>query len=211
MPEPRDATTKFSKVDPSEARRIAILDAATRVFLRYGFKKTSMDDVARAAGLSRQALYLHFTTKELLFKDALLRFVGVMQTAMENALADESRSVEDRLLGAFEAVHGHAIEGLAENGDELLEAATTLIGPLAEDLDRSIVTNVVRVLKTSGIAAEWKSAGMTAKDLAENLLATSVGVKHQASNTAAYNEKMRIAIRLVCSKTPKPVVPTHSR
>ena len=31
---------------------------------RYGFKKTSMDDVAQAAGVSRQGLYLYFDTKE---------------------------------------------------------------------------------------------------------------------------------------------------
>ena len=46
------------------ARRAAILETAMRVFLRYGFKKTSMDDLARAAGLSRQGLYLHYRTKE---------------------------------------------------------------------------------------------------------------------------------------------------
>ena len=32
--------------DPTTARHAAILDAATGVFLRYGFKKTSMDDLA---------------------------------------------------------------------------------------------------------------------------------------------------------------------
>ncbi len=44
------------------ARRESILQAAVGVFLRYGYKKTSMDDLARAAGLSRQGLYLHFAT-----------------------------------------------------------------------------------------------------------------------------------------------------
>ncbi len=38
-------------------RRAGILQTAAKVFLRYGFKKTSMDDLARSVGLSRQALY----------------------------------------------------------------------------------------------------------------------------------------------------------
>jgi AcrR family transcriptional regulator len=37
----------------SDERRAALLAAAAEVFARYGYRKASMDDVARAAGLSR--------------------------------------------------------------------------------------------------------------------------------------------------------------
>ena len=47
-----------------DPRRSRVLEAALGVFLRYGFRKTSMDEVARAADLSRQGLYLQFATKE---------------------------------------------------------------------------------------------------------------------------------------------------
>jgi len=202
MANPRDLAAASMKGDASDARRAALLDAATRVFLRYGFKKTSMDDVARAAGVSRQGLYLHFATKELLFKDALLRFVTAMQTAMEEALAKDDRDVEERVLSAFEAVHGQALgEGIAENGDELLEAAGALVGPITEDLDRAVVAGVARTLKSSGIAAEWKPAGIAAKDLAEHLLAASYGWKHRVSNIGEYVAKMRVAVQLVCRRS----------
>jgi AcrR family transcriptional regulator len=56
---------------PGSPQREAILVAATAAFLRYGFKKTSMDDVARAAAVSRQGLYLYFETKDLLFRESL--------------------------------------------------------------------------------------------------------------------------------------------
>src|SRR4051812_11136713 len=94
---------------PTAARRAAILEAATGVFLRYGFKKTSMDDLARAAGLSRQGLYLHFATKDALFKEAVLQVIARTRAAGRAALARDSLDVEERLLGAFEAVHGQAI------------------------------------------------------------------------------------------------------
>jgi AcrR family transcriptional regulator len=48
----------------ADSRRRALLDAALAVFSRYGYQKTSMDEVARSAQLSRQGLYLHFATKE---------------------------------------------------------------------------------------------------------------------------------------------------
>ena len=52
----------------SDAAKTKLLEAALSVFLRYGFRKTSMDEVARAAHISRQGLYLHFSSKEELFR-----------------------------------------------------------------------------------------------------------------------------------------------
>jgi AcrR family transcriptional regulator len=46
------------------------LAAAATVFLRFGYRKTAMEDIARAAGMSRQGLYLHYATKEELFRAA---------------------------------------------------------------------------------------------------------------------------------------------
>ena len=54
-----------------ESRLSVVLEAAVGVFARYGYRKTSMDDVARAAGVSRQGLYLSFANKEELFRRAL--------------------------------------------------------------------------------------------------------------------------------------------
>ena len=48
-------------------REDEIVDAAIPVLLRFGYKKASMDSVAAAANLSRQAVYLHFSAKEALF------------------------------------------------------------------------------------------------------------------------------------------------
>jgi AcrR family transcriptional regulator len=192
---------KSAKLDPNSARRIALVDAATRVFLRYGFKKTSMDDVARAAGVSRQGLYLHFETKELLFKEAVLRLVDAMRVAVRAALAREDRDVEERLADAFLALHGAAFgEGGSENGDELLEAATVIVGPVVQELDVTMVADVARVLKSSGVGARWKDAGVSVKELAENLLATSYGVKHRVSGANEYREKMRVAAHIICAK-----------
>jgi len=46
-------------------KREAILVAATAIFLRYGFKKTSMDDVARAAGVSRQGPVISISIRRM--------------------------------------------------------------------------------------------------------------------------------------------------
>lgn len=49
-------------------KRQAILDAATRLFLRHGFAGTSMDAVAAEAGVSKLTVYAHFADKDNLFQ-----------------------------------------------------------------------------------------------------------------------------------------------
>jgi AcrR family transcriptional regulator len=186
-------------LDPTTARRASILEAATRVFLRYGFKKTSMDDLARAAGLSRQGLYLHFPTKEALFKEAVAALIASTRAAYKAALGRKDLDLPERLLAAFEAAHGHTIgQPGAENINELLEAATALVGPVVEELDRETTADIARALQKGGVAAAWKRQGLSANALAENLVSTSAGVKHRATSLAEYRDRMRIAVKIVC-------------
>lgn len=49
--------------DPKVKKRVQILDAATALFMRQGYRKTSMDEVAREAGVAKGTVYLYFTKK----------------------------------------------------------------------------------------------------------------------------------------------------
>ncbi len=185
--------------DANAARRAAILDAATGVFMRFGFKKTSMDDLARAAGLSRQGLYLHFPTKEELFKEGVLRLIDVTRSAGRAALARNELPVEDRILEMFVAIHGIMIgQPYAENMNELLQAAKQLVGNVADDLDREQTADLARLLRSAGVGLAWKDADISPKLLAEHLMATSYGIKHRVATAAQYREGMRVAVRIVC-------------
>jgi AcrR family transcriptional regulator len=62
--------------------RTRILDAAMAVFRRHGFRRSSIEQTAEEAGLTRQALYHHFKSKEALFR-------AVIERLHENALAAE--------------------------------------------------------------------------------------------------------------------------
>jgi len=46
------------------AKREKVLEAALGVFLRYGYKRVTMNDIAEAARISRPALYLVFDSKD---------------------------------------------------------------------------------------------------------------------------------------------------
>ncbi|MDO5614465.1 MAG: TetR/AcrR family transcriptional regulator [Paracoccus sp. (in: a-proteobacteria)] len=52
---------------PADARRDKITQAAADVFIRYGFARTTMGDIAAAAGIARPTLYLSFPQKQDIF------------------------------------------------------------------------------------------------------------------------------------------------
>ena len=188
---------KSSKA-PGSPQREAILKAATATFLRYGFKKTSMDDVAQAAGVSRQGLYLYFDTKDLLFREALQYLVSHMISTARSVAEDRNLSIRDRLLGVFEAVHGSAFQSASpEHAFELLQSAQSADGALLVQLDRDLMGIVAALLAEAGAADRWEEAGVTVAELSEQLLMSAKGIKASVDTLAAYRERMLIAIRIV--------------
>ena len=76
---------RAARFDP----RCTILEAARGRFLRFGPRKTTMDEVARAAGCSRTTLYSHFRNMEDLYGSLLEQdaeaFIHDASAAVENA------------------------------------------------------------------------------------------------------------------------------
>ena len=179
-------------------QREAILKAATATFLRYGFKKTSMDDVAQAAGVSRQGLYLYFDTKDLLFREALRHLVSHLISNAHAVAEDGNLSLRDRLVGAFEAVHCSAFHNASrEDAFELLQSAQSAAGALLLQLDRDLMGIVAALLAEAGAADRWEEAGVTVAELSEQLLMSAKGIKASVNTLTAYRERMLIAIRIV--------------
>jgi len=65
-----------------------ILDATMLVFRRHGFRRSSIEQVAEAAGLTRQALYHHFKSREALFR-------AVIERVHESAIAAEDVAISE--------------------------------------------------------------------------------------------------------------------
>ena len=182
-----------------KGRRDGILDAAGETFIRYGFRKTSMDDVARGAGLSRQSLYAYFPTKEALFRAVVEHLVAATREASRAALARENVDLEARLLDSFDAMYGSALddEGSAHL-NELFAAAEQLIGDVVQNLERTIVADIARVFREHAVGAQWQKRGISAMALADHLYTFSNGLKHRGVPRAEYRERMRTAVRIVC-------------
>jgi len=75
-----------TKAEAQETRH-QILDAAEHMFLAQGVARTSLQQVASAAGLTRGAIYWHFKDKAALFEAMMDRVVLPCETAIADALA----------------------------------------------------------------------------------------------------------------------------
>ncbi len=58
---------------PNRERADRILDAAGELLLRMGYRKVAIDDIARAVGIGKGTVYLHWRNKELLFQALMMR------------------------------------------------------------------------------------------------------------------------------------------
>lgn len=68
--------------------------AAFETFRAYGFRRTSMEDIAKAAGMSRAALYLHFRNKEDIQRSMTVAYYDSVASKVEEAFSQEG-SVAD--------------------------------------------------------------------------------------------------------------------
>lgn len=181
-----------------DPRRANLLEAALGVFARFGYRKTSMDEVAQAAKISRQGLYLHFANKEELFRATLHYAVQGSLAAARLALA-ENGTIETRLGRAFDEWLGRYIGRFAADAADLIEATETLAITTMTDHEKLFVEAVAGALRESGVAAAYKSAGITARQLAENLALTAKGLKHSCDSREAFREAIMVAVRITCA------------
>lgn len=79
-------------VDKEELRK-KIVDTAGRIFSRYGFRKTSMDEIARALKMGKSSIYYYYDSKEAIFEAVVLNEANTLR----NELTKSIKSVDSPL------------------------------------------------------------------------------------------------------------------
>ena len=182
------------RCDPKRQR---LLEAAMTTFLRYGFRKTSMEEVAQAAQISRQGLYLHFPTKEELFSAAARHALDSSLVAASDALA-RGTTIEEKLVGAFDAWIGRYAGALGGDVADLHEACEHLVGDFVRERNEAFLGLITKAVRASGLSAAHKEADIGARELAETLHAVAYGLKHQANSRDEFGRRFGVAVRALC-------------
>lgn len=174
-----------------DTRQAALLEAAVSVFARYGFRKTSMEEVARAAAVSRQGLYLQFANKEELFRRALEHSLSKQLRAALAALTLAEGSLESRLIGACDAWSSDAAD--------LMCASTSLAGAVLARYETEFELAVTRAIADTPLHGFCLSAGLCPADLARALHATARGLKQSCASREEFLKCMTVAARMFCA------------
>ena len=93
-----------------------IIEAARKLFYQFGFKKVSMDEIAKEANVTKKTIYMYFGSKEELLKYFIEEEMRNMKEIIEN--------VEKQNLDFFECVNKAICELLKyrkERGDPVME------------------------------------------------------------------------------------------
>jgi len=176
-----------------DGRRELVLAAALDTFARYGYRKTSMEDVARAAAISRPGLYLLFGSKRELFSAAVTQALDRSLTAVTEVLADTTRPVRERLLGAFDHWTGRYIGAMSREVNSMAEEYQDLLGSVvAEHPPRFAALLNAALAESLNPAKASRSAAV-----AQTLISTSIGIKHEVTTREAFLERLATAIDLI--------------
>jgi AcrR family transcriptional regulator len=174
------------QIDPKEA---TILRAAFECFARYGLRRTSMADIAKGAGMSRPALYLHYAGKDDIFNAIVRLHFERSEKAVARVLAKPGPAAKV-LLAALQAIDGDAVEAMlnSPHADEILSANTPFTQPAVESAHARITGHLADWISQGVAEGRLSLAGLdaTAEDVAAAIMAAKFGIKSCARDFAGY-------------------------
>jgi AcrR family transcriptional regulator len=190
---------EITESDATGSRRDALLEAAVSVFARYGFRKTSMDEVARAAGVSRQGLYLQFADKEELFRKAVDFRLNRQLSAAIVALSNHRADLEPRLIAACDEWAGRFVGMLGADAADLMCASTTLAGATLSHYEAQFEEALAHAVQISPMASFCAASGFSPPDVAKVLHATARGLKQTSKSRQEFVRGITVAARMFCA------------
>ncbi len=174
---------------PSDAKLKSVLMAAFEAFSMYGFRRTSMEDIARAAGMSRAALYLHFKNKEDIFRSMVATYYQETHEKVRQVLA-ENHPPHEALKIAFEAQSGEAFRALLDSphGEELLDTKQSCAADVAQDGESALALIYAEWLEREDLAKkiDLSTFDQDAQALAKTMLKSLYGLKSDRPDYASY-------------------------
>src|SRR5271170_4731673 len=175
----------------ASVRRQHIIKVAISVFLQYGYARTTLADIARAAGLARTALYLMFSDKEAIFS-------AVVEAMVAEKLSDIRHGLPER--SSFDARLRFACESWGAEGFELVQAH-----PDAKDMFDLGFASVCNGLSAFGdLLTEIISTplaesglGIAASDLAQTIVFAIKGFKETARDGTDMRRMIGVQVAIV--------------
>ncbi|MEP1554030.1 MAG: TetR/AcrR family transcriptional regulator [Paraglaciecola sp.] len=178
-----------------EEKKHQILQAATEVFGTYGYKKTSMQDIADALDISRPALYQYYKNKEAVFLALVEHTLNLGEQAAIQGFSHSEDSFECLLHGIknMEQVLFGPIF-LKPNGKELLTLSKKLAPDLMTSFEMQLFNKIVCVLDKAVVEQRinLKTLNVEVSDVAKIILQSVDGIKNASESLEELDQQLNL-------------------
>lgn len=86
---------KFPSISLRPIMKEKIIQKATDLFLKLGFKSVTMDDIANEMGISKKTIYTHFKNKTALVKDCTCNVLHNITTGIDEICSHQQNPIEE--------------------------------------------------------------------------------------------------------------------
>jgi AcrR family transcriptional regulator len=197
-----------------EAKRAAILEAALGLFGQYGYRRTSIDDIAREAEIAKGTVYLSFASKEEIFRALAESLLQRIDAAVREVRAG-SGPIDARLLGVLEAKFGLFFETVhnSAHAAELMDSKNRLSAEMFDSADRSYMKMLREMIAEAARRGELSPSrmGLDAADLAEMLVAAAHGVEKSAPSAPVFHRRLGEIVRVIVAGVSVPPIASRAR
>jgi len=153
-----------------QERAERILDAAVELMVRWGYSKTTIDDVAKQAGVAKGTIYLHWKTREELFRAVMTREQAIVGEDIRQRVASDPEG------GALHNMMKHWARAVTSR--PIFKAVflrdTEMLGELAR-LEQEDANYVTYAESFEGYLALLQKSGMVRTDLSMKQLIYLLG------------------------------------
>jgi AcrR family transcriptional regulator len=161
-------------------KRDAVIGAALSLFLKRGYRKTSIDDIAEVAQVAKRTVYLHFQDKEAVFLE-VVDYLGELVRARCDAALQKSGDAASRLGALLNAYYGLGAEmfGESEHMSELAETVSRLaaqrVAHIAATYEQCLKVFLGELMETGEIGGP--PAGLTTPQIVKMLMRNADAAK----------------------------------
>jgi AcrR family transcriptional regulator len=168
-----------------EDKKIKIIKAAIDTFGLYGYKKTSMQDIADKMDISRPALYQYYKNKEAVFIASVEHILQLGEQAAEAGF-NKSEDIFETLLAGILDMDRVLFEPIfmTEKGKELLILAQSLAPKLMDDFDAQFLAKIIMQIDKAQAQGQidLSTLNTNSTEVAQLLLLGIEGIKHNSKN-----------------------------
>ncbi|SDR32209.1 TetR/AcrR family transcriptional regulator [Pseudovibrio sp. Tun.PSC04-5.I4] len=121
---------------------------ALGVFAQYGFRKTSVGDVASAVGLSRQSLYKKFGSKEELFQTIITEYSEEIVAQAIKILEETANDSKSRILAALDTIIGQHVDLMRASihGSELVQMSEQIMSSTGKGIMPKVMNKIAEII-----------------------------------------------------------------